>query len=176
MLDNTNKIQYRRLISIGFMGWVVVIAIDFFLHGGILAGLYYQSAPFLLPPEEAFRLIPLGYLSMLVQVTLLVWLVVNLKIETWKSGVIFGAKLGLLLGGSMFLGLLSISTLSWQYLLGMMTGQIVEFAAAGMVIGAGLRATKLRPILIRVIIFTILLLILTIAMQTFGLVPTLMRG
>jgi hypothetical protein len=73
----------------------------------------------------------------------------------------------------MFLGLFSISTLTWQYLFGWMSGQILEMAIAGEVIGAGLIATSLKPILIRVIAVFILLVVLTIAMQTLGLVPRL---
>jgi len=65
------------------------------------------------------------------------------------------------------LGLFSMSTVTWHYLLGWMSGQIVEMTAASMVIGAGLGAKKLKPIFLRVIVVFILLLILTIAIQTY---------
>ncbi|KPL05877.1 hypothetical protein AMJ86_10500 [bacterium SM23_57] len=112
-------------------------------------------------------------MSISLQIILLLWLLASLGIHTWKGGTIFGVKLGFLLGGSMFLGLFSISTLTWQYLFGWMSGQILEMAIAGEVIGAGLIATSLKPILIRVIAVFILLVVLTIAMQTLGLAPRL---
>ena len=172
MSENPSNIPIRRRISIGFLSWVVVLGIDFFLHAGLLAGLYVQSTPFLLAREDAFRLIPLGYLSILLQTTLLLWLMLNLGIQAWKEGAVFGIKLSLLLGGSMFLGLLSISTLTWQFLLGWMFAQILEMAVAGTVNGAGLRAKSLKPIQFRVVAIVVLLLILTITIQTLGWVPT----
>jgi len=173
MSDKSGKIQVRRLVTIGFLSWLVMLGIDFFLHAGLLAGLYVQSTPFLLAPEDAFRSIPLGYLALLLQTILLLWLTVSLGIRTWKKGGIFGIKLGLLLGGSMFLGLLSISTVPWHFLLGWTSGQIVEMAVAGAVIGSSVRAERLKPIVFRVIAIVMLLLLLTITMQSLGWVPTL---
>lgn len=168
MSNNLSNIKIQRLISIGFLSWLAMLGIDFFLHAGFLAGLYLQSTPFLLVPEEAFRLIPLGYSSLLLQMTLLLWLMVRLGVHTWREGAIFGGKLGLLLGSSMFLGLFSISTVTWQFLLGWMSAQIVELTVGGAVIGAGLMAERLKPILFRVIAVVIFLLALTITMQTLG--------
>jgi hypothetical protein len=136
-MSDIHNIQIRRLIPIGFLSWLTALGIDFFLHGGLFAGLYSESTAFLLPPEEAFRRIPLGYLSILLLVILILWLMVRLRLDTWKEGAIFGGKLGLLLGSSMFLGLLSISTVAWHFLLGSMFAQIVELAAVGAIIGSG---------------------------------------
>ena len=158
----------RQLISIGFISWLAVLGIDFFLHAGLFAGLYTQSTPSLLAPEDAFRLIPLGYLSILLQIILLLWLIVSLKIQTLKEGALFGVKLGLLLGSSMVLGMLSISTLTWQFLLGSMFAQVVEITLAGAIIGSGLRAESLRNLFFKVIAIVILLLVLTIALQNLG--------
>jgi len=46
--------------------------------------------------------------------------------------------------------------------------QIVELAAASAIIGSGLNAEKLRPILIRVFALVIFLPILTITLQSLG--------
>lgn len=108
---NNNSVKVRRLISVGFISWLVVLGIDFFFHGGLFTGLYTQSDPSLLAPENAFRLILLGYLSILLQIILLLWLIVRLEILTWKEGALFGGKVGFLLGSSMVLGMISISTL-----------------------------------------------------------------
>jgi len=171
-----NKIRIWRLISVGFISWLMALGIDFFLHAGLFADLYTQSTTFLLAPEDAFRLIPLGYLSILFQIILLLWLVVRLGIQTWKEGAIFGVKLGLLLGSSMVLGMISISTMTWQFLLVVMFAQIVELAVTGAIIASGMKAEKLRPILVRVIALVIFLLILTIAIQSQGWTPRLKGG
>ncbi len=168
---NNHSVNVRRLVSVGFISWLAVLGIDIFFHGGLFAGLYTQSDPSLLAPENAFRLIPLGYLSILLQIILLLWLVGRLKIQTWKEGALFGCKVGFLLGTSMVLGMLSISTLTWQFLLASMFAQIVELTVAGAILGASLRAKKLRKILTRVIIFFIVLVILTIAIQSFAWAP-----
>jgi len=167
-MSDIHNIQIRRLIPIGFLSWLTALGIDFFLHGGLFTGLYIESTAFLLPPEEAFRRISLGYLSILLLVILILWLMVRLRLDTWKEGAIFGGKVGLLLGGSMVLGLFSISTVTWQFLLGSMFAQIVELAAVGAIIGSGLNAEKLRPVLIRVLALVIFLLILTITIQSLG--------
>ena len=77
------------LVKIGLLAWLAVIGFDLFLHAGILAGLYSEPSPFLLSPEDAFRLIPLGYVSFLVLIILLFWLMLKFSIIGWKSGLIF---------------------------------------------------------------------------------------
>ncbi|MEJ2412947.1 MAG: hypothetical protein P8Y34_08130, partial [Anaerolineales bacterium] len=72
--------SYRRLIGGVLLSWLAVLGFDFFLHGGLLASLYTKPSPFLLPPEQAFRLIPLGYLAFLIFEIFLVWLMVRLDI------------------------------------------------------------------------------------------------
>ena len=46
--------------------WILSLGFDLFLHAGLLAHLYVEPSPFLLPPEEAFRRIPFGYLTFLI--------------------------------------------------------------------------------------------------------------
>jgi hypothetical protein len=46
--------------------WVLSVGIDLFLHGGLLARLYAEPSPFVLLAEDAFRRIPLGYLTFLI--------------------------------------------------------------------------------------------------------------
>ena len=162
------EIPLLRLIWIGFLSWLAVLGIDFFFHAGLLADLYTESVPSMLAPEDAFKLIPLGYLSILIQVVLLLWLIVRLDIQTGRDGAIFGGKLGFLLGSSMLIGMLSIYVIPWRLLLGSGFAQIMEMAVAGAVIGSGVGAENTRTILFRVVAFVIFLLFLTIAMQNLG--------
>ncbi|NOR83586.1 MAG: hypothetical protein GQ526_08850 [Ardenticatenales bacterium] len=80
----------RRLVGVTLLAWFAVLGFDFLLHGGLLARLYAEPSPFLLPAEDAFRLIPLGYLSFLVFIILLVWLMVRRKIGGASRGLLFG--------------------------------------------------------------------------------------
>ena len=154
-----------HLVKIGLLAWLAVIGFDLFLHAGVLAGLYSEPSPFLLPPEEAFRLIPLGYLSFLVLIVLLVWLMPRLSIVGWKGGLVFGVIVGTLIWGALCLGLLSISTAPPVLLLGWFLGQTVELGIAGMVLGSGLATERLRPLLIKVLIFFTVTVTLGIILQ-----------
>jgi hypothetical protein len=48
------------LVKIGLLAMLATIGFDFFLHAGLAAELYSRQSPFLLPAEQAFRLIPIG--------------------------------------------------------------------------------------------------------------------
>jgi hypothetical protein len=54
MSDNPVHLQPRRLFSLGFLGWLTVLAIDFFLHAGLLASLYDQATPFFCHQRRLF--------------------------------------------------------------------------------------------------------------------------
>src|SRR3989337_44058 len=90
----------HKLGVLGILVWVSMIAVDFFLHAGILASLYAQPSPFLLPPQAAFARIPLGYLSFIPFALILLWLVVAPRLTVARPGSLFGLKLGALFGGA----------------------------------------------------------------------------
>ncbi|HEX6269908.1 MAG TPA: hypothetical protein VFZ43_06720 [Anaerolineales bacterium] len=161
----------RSMLLLTLIAWLSMLGFDFFLHAGLLAGLYLQPSPFLLPPLTAFRLIPVGYLSFLILAVLLVWLMIRLKLTGWRAGAIFGLKLGALTWGSFTLGLLSISTASVYLLIGWFIGQALEMGIAGAVIGSGLGGMRLRWLFGRVIVFVMLLVIITVILQTLGVAP-----
>ena len=60
MNQETSRHSPRRLVFIGLLSWLSMLGVDFTLLGGLLAELYAQPSPFLLPPLDAFRRIPLG--------------------------------------------------------------------------------------------------------------------
>ncbi len=166
-----NHLSLPRVALVGIASLLAMIGFDFFLHAGLLATLYLQPAPFLLPPAEAFRRIPLGYLSFSILTVLLLWLMVRLKVTGWRRGAEFGLKLGALVWGALALGLWSISTAEAALLAGWFAGQTVELAIGGAVAGAGLGGQRLRTIFLRVIAFVLLLVVITIGMQSAGLAP-----
>lgn len=162
----------RSMLLLTLMAWLSMLGFDFFLHAGLLAGLYLQPSPFLLPPLIAFRLIPVGYLSFLLLAILLAWLMIRLNLTGWRAGATFGLKLGSLTWGALMLGLLSISTASFSLLVAWFVGQTLEMAIAGAVIGNGLATVRLRRLFGQVIIFMLVSVFITIILQTLGVVPT----
>lgn len=145
-----------------------MIGIDFLLHGGLLADLYAQDGAFLLPAAEAFRRIPLGYLSFLIVTVLLIWLMVRIEVAGWEDGFVFGLVLGLLTWGAMTLGLISISTAPTELMIGWWLGQSLELAVAGAVAGYGLKADRLRNLALGVGALVFTLFVITIIIQNIG--------
>jgi hypothetical protein len=154
-----------NLVKAGLLAMAATIGFDLFLHAGVLEPLYANPSPFLLSPEESFRRIPLGYLSFAIGIAILIWLMLITGVSGWKNGFIFGLKIGGLFWGSFALGLYSISTASQALLLGWFLGQSVEMGIGGMIIGSGLANPRLRPLLFRVVTFSILMVILGIVIQ-----------
>lgn len=145
-----------------------MIGIDIFLHAGLLAPLYAKSSPFPLPPERAFDLIPIGYISFLLLAILLVWLMVELGHVGWRKGALFGAQVGALAWGALILGLYSISTASPLLLFGWFIGQTVELSVAGIIVGRGLEGYRLRSLLPGVIGLVVAPLVFSILLQNIG--------
>lgn len=163
----------KRISLVIMLSWLSMIGIDFLVHGGILAAFYVQPSPFLLPLEKAFRLIPLGYLSLLLSAILVVWLMLRLDVRGWQAGLTFGVKLGLLVWGAIVLGLLSISTGSVELLVGWFCGQTIEFGVAGMFAGSGLSDARLSRLFMAVIALSFLSIIITVVLQSVGIAPTM---
>ncbi|MEJ2735648.1 MAG: hypothetical protein P8189_19140 [Anaerolineae bacterium] len=176
MNQNVPELSARRLVAIGLLSWLAMLGADFFLHGGLLAKLYAQPSPFLLAPEESFRRIPLGYLAALLFCALLLGLMVKLGLSGWRKGLSFGILLGALAGGTAMLGLYSISTAELGLLVGWFLSQTVEMGLAGAVAGSGLAGQRLRALSVRVVALVLLLIVLTIALQSVGLAPAAQWG
>jgi hypothetical protein len=166
----------RRLMLIGLLSWLSMLGADFFLHGGLLAKVYVQPSPFLLPSSDAFKRIPLGYLAALLLCALLLWLMLRLRLSGWRQGLAFGLQLGAFIGGTGVLGLVSISTAEFSLLVAWFISQTVELGLAGTVAGTGLTGQRLRTLLLRVVALVLFLVAVTIAMQSVGLAPATQSG
>ena len=154
-----------------FAGWFLSIGFDLFLHGGLLARLYAKESPFLLPPMEAFRRIPLGYLAFLILTFGLFWLLRRLNIRGLTAGFRYGVAAGALVWGAFVIGLYSISTATGALLVGWWVGQTVELGLAGAAIGAASGGTRLRRIWMVVVMAVIAFFIATVVLQTLGFAP-----
>jgi hypothetical protein len=166
---------FRTYVKLTLLAWSSMIGSDFLLHAGVLARMYLEPTAFLLPPERAFSLIPVGYLSLLCLATLLMWLMARLGIQGWRQGAIFGLQLGAFLLGAFVLGLLSISTATPALLAGWFAGQTAEMSIAGMVAGSGLAGPRLGRLSVKVLAFVIGAFVLTVVLQNVGLAPAVSR-
>jgi hypothetical protein len=160
-----------RAISSIVAAWVLSIGFDLFLHAGVLARAYLQTSPFLLPPEDAFRRIPLGYLAFLGLTTALFWLLRRLEITGMVAGFRYGAIAGAVVWGALAVGLFSISTATLTLLAGWWIGQTVELGLAGAVLGAAANRAPLKRIWVIVAVSVAVLVAATIALQSLGLAP-----
>ncbi len=160
-----NRNVLLHLLKVGALALASMIGFDLFLHAGVLATLYDSPSPFLLAPEEAFRRIPLGYLSFALFTVLLVWIMYRLHLKGWRRGLVFGLAFGALVWGSFVLGLLSISTASPTLLIGWFVGQAAELGIGGMVVGSGLATDRLRSLLVKVVVFFAVAAVLAIVLQ-----------
>jgi len=161
----------RWLAGLTGLVWLSMIAVDFFIHAGLLAPLYADPSPFLLQPESAFALIPLGYASFSLVALLLVWLTQSLHVLGTKHGFLLGLKVGALVWGAFVLGLASISTASPILLAGWFVGQTLEISIGGAVAAYGLQQGRLKPLALRVALLFVATIVLTILLQSFGFAP-----
>jgi hypothetical protein len=161
----------QRLIQATALAWVSMIGLDLLMNAGVLAPFCRWEQPGLLSPAKMFQYIPLGYASFLLWCITLVWLVRQTHSYGALVGARFAAKLGGLLGGAAFLGGLSIFSIAPVTLFCWALDCLADFTLAGAVIGAGLTAPRLGPIVRRVFAVLALCVVFTIALQTVGLAP-----
>ncbi len=162
-------------IKFTLLAWLAMMGFDFLLHAGVLARLYLEPSSFLLPPQSAFALIPVGYLSFLILAFLLVWLMTRLGVTGWRQGGLFGLQFGALTWGALILGLLSISTAPFALLIGWFVGQTIELGIGGMVVGSALASAPYRRLLL-VLGGVAGAFIITVILQSLGLVPVTSLG
>jgi hypothetical protein len=153
--------------------WVLSVGIDLFLHGGLLARLYVEPSPFLLPAEVAFRRIPFGYLTFLILTIALFWLLRRLETRGFAAGFRLAAAVGAVVWGALVVGLYSISTASLSLLAGWWIGQTVELAFAGGVMGAVANGVPLKRIWAVVGVAFVALVAATVVLQSLGLAPAM---
>jgi hypothetical protein len=97
----------------------------------------------------------------------------RLGLSGWRQGLSFGLQLGALMGASAMLGLLSISTAELSLVVAWLLSQTLQMGLAGAVAGSGLAGQRLRTMLARIVVLTLLLMTITIAMQSTGLAPAM---
>ena len=165
--------KLKRPVPAVLLAWLAMLGFDFFLHGGLLASLYFAEDSFILSPLEAFRRIPIGYLGFLLLAIFLVWVVPLFNFDNWKQAFWLGIKLGAILWGGFLLGLISISTIAFSLALGWFLGQTMELGIGGAVVAMASKGSSLRRLTLIIVSFVICAIVATIVLQSTGVVPAL---
>jgi hypothetical protein len=162
-----------RRIAVVLIVWLAMVGLDFVLNAGLFAGIYGAGGPFMLAPLEAFRRIPFGYLAFLILAAGVVELTVRLRITRIADGIRLGLVSGATLAASWGLGLYSIATVSPSQALALAAIWLALLVVAGGVAAAGVRRASLRGLALRVAGADVLGAITVVALQSFGVIPTL---
>jgi len=168
----SEDVSRRRVVLVGLVGWIATLGVDLFLNAGVFAWVFFEPSPFLLPPEELFVRIPLGYLSFLLITGLVVWLMSSRLIIGWRAGARFGVLLGAVIHGAGVLGMASVSTAPVSLLAAWFVGQTLQTGVVGAVVGQGFATSNLRRLGLLVVVLDIVLIGTTFALQYLALVPT----
>jgi hypothetical protein len=131
VLDEPDEASGNLAASLPSLPLGSSVGIDLFLHGGLLARPYVEPSPFLLPAEDAFRRIPLGYLTFLILTIGLFWLLRRLHVRGVAAG--FRAVAGAVVWGALVLGLYSFSTASQSLLIGWGSAKVWSWRSPGAV-------------------------------------------
>ncbi len=149
-----------------------MLGLDFLLNGALFAQMYQGKGAFLLAPTEAFHRIPLGYLAFLILAIGVVELAYRLRVSRLADGVRLGLLTGAVLAATWSLGLYSIASLSAQVALAFAGIWMVLVVLGSGVAAAGLGQSALRGLALRVGAFDVVCIVIVIALQSFGVVPT----
>lgn len=164
---------YARPLPAVLIAWLLSLGVDLFLHAGLLARLYLIPSAFVLPADKAFRRIPLGYLAFLLLTAALFWICRRLDVRGIRAGWWHGFVFGVVVWGSLALGLYSISTASVPLLTAWWVGQAVELGVSGGVMGGLAAGISPRRMLLRVVLIVVALIVLTIVLQSLGVAPAM---
>lgn len=127
----------RRTVAAIAVAWLVTIAIDFVIFGGVFAGaLEGLDHPAVLAPAQLFVRIPAGYASFLLEVVLLHWLLQASRRPGITGGLVTGLVAGLVFATAVTLGLWSFSTVPVIALGLWWLTLVLQFTAAGVVLRA----------------------------------------
>ena len=102
--------QRRQLAPAVVAAWLGYTALDFFVHGALLAPWWRATADFWLPVRELFQRIPYAYASFAIYCSVLVWLLerVHGREVRVRGGAQLGAVAGFVYGTATVLAVYSV--------------------------------------------------------------------
>lgn len=159
-------------IRTALIAWFAMLGLDFLLNGAVFARIYQDGSAFMLAPAEAFRRIPLGYLAFLIVAFGIVELIRHLGITRTGDGIRLGLVLGALGGAVWALSLYSIATLSVPAALAFAVVWMALLVVGCVVAAASLGSSSQRKLVLLVAGFDVACVVVVIALQSLGAVPT----
>jgi hypothetical protein len=159
-------------LRLALVAWLAMLGLDFLLNGALFARMYQSEGTFMLAPAEAFRRIPLGYLAFLMIAAGIVEVAYRLNITRIAGGIRLGLLVGAVFGTTWGLSLYSIATLGAPVALAFAVIWLALLVLGSAVAAAGLARTSLRGLALRVAAFDVACVVIVIALQSFGAVPT----
>ena len=160
---------FGQLLRVVLLSWLGVLGIDFLAYGGVFAGLFQEGNGFFLSPLELFRRIPAGYLSFLLMVGFLVWLMVRFDTRGGRDGLKLGCLVGAVVGASHLMGLWSIAPAPLRLLLIWWGVQVVELGVGGAIAGTAFSGVPFWKLTLIVVVGVMVMFVATIVMQNTGL-------
>jgi hypothetical protein len=161
-----------KRLRVALLVWLAMLGMDFLLNGALFARLYQEAGTFILAPAEAFRRIPLGYAAFLILAFSMVEIAYRLRVTRIADGIRFGVVIGCVFGVTWSLSLYSIATLRGELALAFALIWLALLVLGSAVAAAGLAEVSLRGLTLRVVAFDFLCAVTVIALESFGVVPT----
>src|ERR1700675_5027093 len=159
-------------LRVALITWLAMLGLDFLLNGALFARMYQGEGGFMLAPSDAFQRIPIGYLAFLILAIGVVELVYRLRVRRMADGVRLGFLIGAVLAATWSLGLYSIASLSAQAALAFAGVWWALVVLASGVASTGLGHPSLRGLALRAGAFDVVCIVIVIALQSLGVVPT----
>jgi hypothetical protein len=126
--------NWRKFAAALGMAFLAATAFDILLNGVLMRGAFALSAQYWRPPDELNKLIPLGWLAMLLSMAL----IGVLFTRTGWCGIRRGLEFGLWLGLAAVVGVLGMATLvPWpmELLIAMAVQQFANSLILGLLLG-----------------------------------------
>ncbi len=161
-----------RPLRVALVAWLAMLGLDFLLNGALFARMYQGGGAFMLAPGEAFRRIPLGYLAFLIIAISIVEVAYRLRVTGIAGGIRLGLVIGGVFGATWALSLYSIATLGAPVALAFAGIWLALVVLGSAVAAVGLAQKSLRGLALRVAAFDVVCAATVIALQSFGVVPT----
>ena len=162
-----------RRLRVALVVWLAMLGLDFLLNGALFARIYQSGGSFMLPPVEAFRRIPLGYLAFLILAVSLVEIAHRLGVTRLADGIRLGLVIGGVLGATWGLSLYSIATLPAPVALAFVAIWLALAVLGTAVAVAGLARSSLCRLALTVVAFDVVCAVTVITLQSLGVVPTM---
>jgi hypothetical protein len=155
-----------RGVQAALVAWLVTVGIDLFFNAGLFSPLFDQDRePGLLSDEVLFRRVPFAYVVLLVGVGALTVILDLTAFRGVRSGALVGGLFGAV---ASLLGVIYVWTaieMTGLFVAGGALVQVVEFAAAGAVIGAYKEAANRRRVTRWALITALMAAVLGIVIQ-----------